>query len=338
MKQIKQRRGAAALGITLSVLLSACGGGGGGAAVGGTTGSSMTLNATPALGAFADGSTVIVFDASGKECTRARTVAGSAALTINTATCVAPLVVQAGVVGDQYFNEATGVNATIAGSGVRAVLPVASTAPFGVTALTEIAATGLLNASGVVSATAATVTARNNTVATLLSNGNVTDPLAVPVAASLTRQAGNAYGAFLATLANLVTGRNPESIAHDLGADFSDDVWDGMKAGVSTNTPNAAAFGASMVAAGSPAMQHINAASAPTIAFTGYTPTSGVAAQVTAAARNGGVAPITTAKNLFTSLRSSFVQLSNPSRTGFADVQMQKAKNNLRNATSPQLI
>ncbi|MFY9260052.1 MAG: hypothetical protein WAO71_06010 [Gallionella sp.] len=337
MKQIRQRRGAAALGITLSALLSACGGGGGSAAVGGATGNSMTLNATPALGAFVDGATVIVFDASGKECSRAKTATGSAALTINTTTCVAPLVVQAGVVGDQYFNEATGANAAIAGSGVRAVLPAATAVPFGITALTEIAAAGLINASGVVTANAAAITARNNTVATLLSNGNVTDPLAVPAAASLTRQASNAYGAVLAMLANLVSGRDPESIAHDLGADFSDDVWDGMRGATAVSTPAATNFGVSMVAAEGRAASHVNAASAPTLAFTNYTPTSGVAAQVTATASNGGVTPITTAKNLFRSLRTSFAQLSNPSRTGFADVEMQTARNNLNTTTSPQL-
>ncbi len=324
----------------IATMLSACGGGGG-SAVSAPAASGLTLTATPALGAFVDGSTVIVFDHLGKECNRGKTVGGAAAININPTTCVAPLIVQAGIPGDLYFNEATGANQAVAGSGVRAVLPDTTVASFGVSALTEISAAGLLDAAGAVNIGAAGVSARNNTIANLLTNGNVTNPLAVPNAASLTTTASNPYGALLAMLANLVPGKTPEAIAHDLALDLADGTWDGMASGVAVGTPTPATFGAAMLAAEGVAAVHINLVSAPTIPFSGaYLPAGDITASVAATAANGGTTPtnpINTAKNLFTSLRTSLNQLSNPTQTGFFDTQMLAAKNDLRNSVTPNL-
>lgn len=332
------------LGISMTIIatmVAACGGGGGG----GVASSNLAIGpAVPALGAFVDGATVIVYDKSGKECARNKTAGGSATVTIDTNTCSAPLTVQAGIPGDQYFDESLGANRALTASGVRAVLPAALTIPFGVTTLTEIAAMGLLNASGVVNTNASGVTARNNAVAALLGGGNVPDPLAVPQAASLTTKAANAYGALLATLANLVPGQNAEKITRDLAKDMLDNSWDGViGTGTAASTPAATPgnliFGASMAAAATTAsaVQHINAASAPTITFlAAYQPAGNVASAVAATAANGNVPPIQTARNLFTSLRTSMVQLTNPTQTGFFDKQLTAAKADLGTAM-PQI-
>lgn len=344
-------RQAAELGVSMTVLttlLTGCLGGGGSSVVGGGGGSAgnMALNATPALGAFRDGSTVVVFDHLGVQCAIGLTAGGVAALTIDTNTCIAPLTVQAGKSGDWYFNEATSNEVQLVGNGVRAVLPAATSTPFGVTALTEIAAAGLLNASGVVNTNAAGVTARNNTIASILSNGNVTDPLAVPQAAGVGKQASNVYGALLAMLANLVPGKNAQDIVNGLALDIGDGTWDGLigtgsVAAISSVTPSAATFGASMVAAADRALVSINAVSAPVIAFSNaYLPGSDVAATITATVANNGVvppSPINTAKNMFTSLRTSLNLLTNSTQTGFFDTQAIIAKNDLRNSIMPNL-
>jgi len=326
----------------IATLLSACGGGGGGG-VAPPASSSLTLTATPALGAFVDGATVIVSDYLGKECSRGKTLAGTANITINPTTCIAPLVVQAGIPGDLYFNEATGANQPVTGTGVHAVLPNTTVASFGVSALTEIAAFGLLNTTGGVNTNAAGVSARNNAIASLLTNGNVTDPLAVPhAAASLTAPATDAYGAMLAMLAHLGTpGQTPEAIARDFALDLADGTWDGLASGVLVSTPTPTTFGAAMLAAEGAAVVNINAVSAATIPFSAaYLPDSGITAAVAATAANGGTAPtspINTAKNLFTSLRTSLNLLTNPSRTGFFDTEILAARNDLSNAVMPAL-
>ena len=330
----------------VATLLAACGSGGGGVAAA-PAGGGLTLTATPALGAFVDGSTVIVFDHLGKECSRGKTVGGTAAITINPTTCVAPLIVQAGIPGDLYFNEATGANQAVTGtSGVRAVLPNTTVTSFGVSALTEIAAAGLLDAAGAVNTNAAGVSARNNAIASLLTNGNVTDPLAIPRAAGktlagVTTQATNPYGALLAMLANLVPGKTPEAIAHDLALDLADGIWDGKYGAIVLTTPSAATFGAKMLAAEGVAKVRINLVSAPTIPFSAaYLPDSDITRAVAVTAATGGttpINPINTAKNLFTSLRTSLVLLTNPSQTGFFDTQMLAARNDLRNSVMPKL-
>ena len=334
----------------IATMLSACGGGGGGA-VATPASNALTLTATPALGAFVDGATVIVFDHLGKECNRGKTVGGAAAINIIPTTCVAPLIVQAGIAGDLYFNEATRANQAVTGVGVRAVLPDTTVASFGVSALTEIAAAGLLDAAGAVNASAANVSARNTAIANLLTNGNVTNPLAIPkaagkTAAGVTTQATNTYGAMLAMLASLVPGKTPEAIAHDLALDLADGTWDGMASGVAVNTPTPATFGAAMVAAQGVAQVSINLVTAATLPIPNtYVPTSNIAAAIL----NGGkpaapaapaaapVTPINQAKNLFTSLRTSLIQLTNPSQTGFFDTEMLAAKNDLRNSVTPKL-
>lgn len=363
----------------IATLLSACGGGGGGAAVA-TPAASTTFNITPALGRFQRGATVIIKDHKNTECSRSTTVAtGIATVTINNSTCVSPLIVQAGIAGDQYYDEGTKALAVITGNGINAVLPDTTRLDVGVTALTHIAAAGLVTASGV-TATPANVTAQNNSIAVLISNGNVTDPLAVPQAADVGMKAGNVYGAILATLANLATANTDAlQVAQSLANDLADGIWDGKdKAGVAV--PNAiaggAAYGSAMVIAASAASASVNTATAPTLSFANYAPTSGVSALIVATAANAGIAPLAslaapvtstllgmpaaallsaqaaasvvvpptpsvtplvTAKNLFTSLRTSLNLLTNPTQTAFFDTQKVAVKSDLRSSVMPKL-
>lgn len=339
MKLKNKLRSATELTVSMTIiatLLAGCLGGGGGGAAPAT---GTTFSVTPALGKFKDGAKVDIRDSKGNLCNSGTTLNGTATLTIQN-TCTGPFVVQAGTgANDQYFDEKTGGLVGTSGVGINAVLPDTTRTSFGVTALTHIAAGALLDASGVLKTGTlkADVDSRNNTIAALLSNGNVTDPLAVPLAAASGVQAGDAYGALLATLANLVTAGNARQVAQDLADDLADGVWDGFAGGVATSTPSAANFGATMSLAAASAVGSINAASAPTLSFASYVPAVNVASAVTAAAANGGVLPITTAKNLFTSLRTSLKLLSNPSRDGFFDTEMLAAKNDLRNAVVPQI-
>lgn len=335
-------RKSAELGVSMTIiatLLAACGGGGGGTAA--VTADNATINVTPALGRFENGATVIIKDKSGRECSRAKTANWFAAVTINKNTCTPPLIVQAGIKDDRYWDEKLNDFGTIFGVGIHAVLPDATRTSVGVTALTEIAAARLINASGVVTATSADVTSTNVAIANLISNGNVPDPLAVPEAAGSGVQATDAYGAVLATLANLAaTGKNALDVAKDLAADIADGTWDGQASGIAVATPDSSIFSASMVVATTAASGVINAASAPTLSFASYVPAtniaSAVAATASAVAASGGVTPITAAKNLFTSLRTSLELLTNPAQTGFFDTQLKTARDDLTNTVMPQ--
>lgn len=52
---------------------------------------------------------------------------------------------------------------------------------------------------------------------------------------------------------------------------------------------------------------------------------------------NPGILPIDTAKNMFTSLRTSLVQLTNPTRTGFFDTELKSAKTDLKVSLIPSI-
>lgn len=335
-------RKSAELGVSMTIiatLLAACGGGGGGTAA--VTADNATINVTPALGRFENGATVIIKDKSGRECNRATTANWLAAVTINKNTCTPPLIVQAGINGNRYWDEKFNDFRTISGVGIHAVLPDATRTSVGVTALTEIAAAGLINASGVVTANAAAVTAQNVAIANLISNGNVPDPLAVPMAASSGVQATDTYGAVLASLANLAAaGKTALDVARDLAADIAYGDWDGLASDRAVATPGASIFSASMVAATTAASGVINAASAPVLSFASYVPQTNIASAVeataSAVAATGGVTPITAAKNLFTSLRTSLELLTNPAQTGFFDTQLKTARDDLTNTVMPQ--
>ena len=331
--------------ITLTSLLTACGGGGGGSSSVSTVTppATVAISVTPAMGAFQDGSTVKIFNSSGTLCATGTTKGGVATLTITPSTCTAPLIVQAGVAGDLYFNEATNAFVAITGNnGIRAVVPSTSYTSIGVTPLTEIAAAALISSSGGLNSgvTPASVTAQNATIAKILSNGSVTDPLAVPAAASSSSsKATNTYGAILAMLSYIAPGQSAQTITNNLALDLSKGSWNG------TNASGAAIqgailpsdFGTLMAAAAIAASGVINSTAAPTISFSSYVPAVNI---TTAVANNSGSTvpagdPIAAAKSMFTSLRTNANLLATPTTSGSFAYDLQTNSNNLVNVVLP---
>ena len=328
-------RKSAEIGVSMTIiatLLAACGGGSGG----GVANTGTTFYIIPALGKFKDGATVNIRDSKNNLCGTGFTAGGTAPVLIPS-TCTGPFIVQAGMgQTDQYFDEGLNKYMPTSGVGINAVLPDTTRTSIGVTALTHIAAGRLITASGV-SVNPATVTATNNAISALLSAGNVPDPLAVPMAADFNVKATDAYGAVLAALANL--GANARQVAKDLAEDLADGSWDGFAGPTNIpankrSTPDFSTFGASMVMATQSAVSQVNTTT-PKFTFNSYLPSSNVIATITAAT-NSGMPPITTAKNMFTSLRTSLVLLTNPQQTGFFDTQLLAAKNDLRNTVMPK--
>lgn len=334
--------------ITLTSLLTACSGGGGSSsAPAPNTPATVSISVTPAMGMFKDNSTVTISDNQGKSCGTGKTSGGVAKITITPTTCLTPLIVQAGVAGDQYFNEATGLLVAITGTqGIHAVIPNTSYTSIGVTPLTDIAAASLINTTtgglntGV---TAASVTTQNATIAKLLSNGNVTDPLAVPAAASSsTSQATNSYGAVLAMLSALVPGQTPQAIANNLALDLADGTWDGSASGTTIQGAVVpASFGTAMAAAATAVSASVNATAAPTIAITAaYVPTANIVSAVAAVGSGTTIPaadPIATARSLFTSLRTNANLMANPGQTGFLNTQFTTANTTLTNSVMPKV-
>ncbi len=270
----------------IATLLAACGGGGGGTAAA-PAGANTTLNVTPALGKFSTGSTVIIKDKTGTICGQATTNAsGVAPVGINSNTCAAPFIVQAGKAGDTYFDEAKpNTLQTITGNGINAVLPQLPLpgTGVGVTALTNIAAGRLLNAAGQLSASAVSpsyVVATNQAIADMFLPGG--DILSAPNAAASGVPAADAYGAALAALAHAAApGKNALNVAKDLADDLSDGIWDGLNANNASQviaTPaTPAAFSTLMTTATASAVANI----APGITAPAMAPVSNVSAAIT---------------------------------------------------------
>ena len=234
--------------IPFIALLSGCGGGGTTAAVSGST-ASTTLTISPALGKFAQGATVRVKDRNGAVLgTGAVGANGSAVITIPSDPAAAPLIIEAGLNGESYFDEKVNGFVSINGLSpgavaIRAVAPDLSRTNIGVTAITEIAAGSMLTGAGVLptSAKAASVMAAN-----LVAGGqfSVPDPLTPPTLVAAittlsTADPANDYALKLAALAHLAApGRNAMHVAHVLRDDMADGVFDGQ-VGTGTAAPTA---------------------------------------------------------------------------------------------------
>ena len=233
-----------------TLVLAGCGGGGGGSASssgggagGGSSGNTTTgsnscsassstcvpLTVTASLGQFQDGATIKVKDASGNVLD-ARLVASGVAVLYpqsNATVPTYPLLIEAGVTGDKYFDEKSGntlsVSSTSTGA-IRALVPVVASS-VGVTTLTEIAAGSLLTASGVPVAgiTPASAVGANVAVAQMFGIANVlTPPTLVNSVAqvnALTNSSADAYSVILAALAN--TGSNPQTVASNLSSSLN---------------------------------------------------------------------------------------------------------------------
>lgn len=230
-------RKAAEFGIGLvaitTILLAGCGGGSGGSSnqVAATT----AIRVTPMKGKFSSGSTVIIKRASDGVQVATGTTNATGVATINVPTsATGPFLIEVGAVGDSYFDESTGLNATIAagGTGLRALIPDSSANDVGVTALTEMAVGQIEAASGgIAAATAKDVIATNVTVGNSFGIDDVLDaPSIIGSGTQLVTASGGAdkHALTLAALAKLATtGKSALDVAHDLRDDAKDGTLDG---------------------------------------------------------------------------------------------------------------
>ncbi|MFA6015702.1 MAG: IPT/TIG domain-containing protein [Gallionellaceae bacterium] len=228
-------RKASEIGVGLTAIatlvLAGCGGGGGGSSGGSSSTAMTTLSVSPSLGRFAQGAHVRIKDRNGAQIGSGFVNAsGVAAIDVPTSS-QAPLLVEAGLTDDQYYDEIQGWQTIsgISGVGVRALVPDHTVASqVGVTALTEIAVGSLVDASGVVPAgvTAASAVGANATVA---QSFGVTDLLAPPKLVGskadlngLGTTDADKYALKLAALANMAgTGEGALQVAHRLRNDLN---------------------------------------------------------------------------------------------------------------------
>ncbi|MBI4937252.1 MAG: hypothetical protein HY846_03380 [Nitrosomonadales bacterium] len=227
--------GAAAIA---AIFLAGCGGGGGGGG-GAVAGASMVI--TPALGQFANGTTVRVKDKNGTLLvTSTVNASGVAAVTVP-AGATAPLLVEAGINGDKYFDEnpaAAGrdANGFVAISGVtsaavRALVPDTTTTAVGVTALTEMAVGQVEAASGIAATPVSDIRAVNQTIGDTMGVTDILQPptpVTTATRLNTTSVAADRYALLLAGLAHMAaTGKTALDVTNDLRNDVKDGKFDG---------------------------------------------------------------------------------------------------------------
>lgn len=224
--------------IIATLLLTACGGGGGA-----TTSVGATMTVTPSLGKFAPGATVRILNNNGSLLTTATiNASGVASITLPAAGATSPLLVEVGVNGDRYFDEKQGLYVTISGvsgAAIRALVPdYKATSQVSVTALTEIAVGGLVNASNVlpVGISVASAVQANADVGNMFFISN--QPATFNLLTLLPKLVGSLadisalgttledeYAAKLAGLAHLATGgEDALAVAHRLRRDMNNAV------------------------------------------------------------------------------------------------------------------
>lgn len=214
-----------------TLILAGCGGGGGAASAGGGV-ANTTLIISPSLGMFWQGANVRIRDRSGTEIGKGYTNAsGVASISVPTS-AQAPLLVEAGLTGDKYYDEKQGIFVTISGvtgAAVRALIPDHTvTSQVAVTALTEIAVGLMTNASGVMPAgvTAASAVGANATVAQSFGVNDLLLPPTVVASnaniAALGTTEANKYALKLAALAQMAgAGEDALKVAHRLRNDLN---------------------------------------------------------------------------------------------------------------------
>lgn len=236
MKIQDNLRKAAELGVGLTfiatLILAGCGGGGGSSSSSGGGVATTLLDISPSLGKFMEGATVRIKDKNGVLVGEGRINASGVASVPVPTTAPAPLVVEAGLVGDKYFDEKAQGFVTVSGvSGVavRALVPDhTAVSQVAVTPLTEFAVGALANASGTLPAgiTTASAVGANATVAQTFG---VSDVLAAPTLVASASAVGNLgatpadiYAIKLAALAHMATaGETAMDVAHRLRNDLN---------------------------------------------------------------------------------------------------------------------
>lgn len=203
------------------------------------------IKITPMKGQFGVGTSVKVKRANDNVEVGTCLVDASGSCSANIATTeTGPFLIEAGIAGDTYFNEATGTSASVPANttALRALIPNV-TAAVGVTALTEMAVGQIEANTGGIAATKVTdVIAANATIGSQFGVPNPLVPPAVIGAGTATAKlnGGNEaddYALKLAALAKLTkAGKNPIQALHDLRDDIKDGKLDGKKGTVAITT------------------------------------------------------------------------------------------------------
>lgn len=226
-KQVLRRTAELGIGLTAIVTLILAGCGGSSKTTSTSSAAMTTLTISPALGMFREGARIRIKDRNGNQVGTATTnVSGVASVAVPTAAAT-PLVVEAGLDGDKYYDEAKASDVVISGAigaAVRAIVPDHTAASqVAVTALTEIAVGALLDASGVLPATvtAASAVGANATVATAFGLSDVLTPPKLVASsneiAALGTTESDKYAIKLAALAHMAaTNEDALKVAHRL--------------------------------------------------------------------------------------------------------------------------
>jgi hypothetical protein len=188
------------------------------------------LSISPSLGRFKEGSRVRIKDKNGTEIGAGTTNASGVASIAVLTNSAAPLLVEAGINGDFYFDEKLGIDVAISGIssvGIRALVPDhTAVSQVGVTALTEIAVGSLATASGVLPSnlSAASAVGANTAVEQSFGINNLLLPPKLIDSVSAVQSLGSTteaekYAVALAGLANMAgtgTNENALTVAHRL--------------------------------------------------------------------------------------------------------------------------
>lgn len=237
--------------VLAAVLLAGCGGGGGGGGANGSVNTApefIRLTITPSLGQFGEGATVKVKSLSGMLISSGYVNSSGVAIIDIPSSTNLPYLVEAGINGDQYFDEKQKSMVTInlpagSSSALRALVPFART-DIGITPLTEIAV-GIVESvksGGISSASVRNILAASDTVYALfpynqdlITQKDIVPILVPPTLVSqgkrlenlLQSNASIAYSQLLAGLAYLTgSGHNMIDFTYDLRDDIKDGVFD----------------------------------------------------------------------------------------------------------------
>lgn len=240
------------IGSIVGGMLSGCGSGGGGSS-GSSSSSSpksvpdIRLSITPSLGQFGEGATVKVKTING-DLIKSGQVDTSGVAVINIpASTTYPLLVEAGINGDQFFDEKLKEMVTIelpagANAAIRALVPFPRT-DIGVTTLTEIAV-GMVEGfttGGIPATNYNDILTASSTVYRLFPFNHVDfqadlTPILVPPSLLNIATAPDSYSLLLTSLSYLAAnGKNAMNIAHDLRDDIKDGIFD-MRIGALPST------------------------------------------------------------------------------------------------------
>ncbi len=313
--------------VGLSLVLAACGGGGGGSSGGAPT-TSGSMSVTPSLGQFSAGTAYTVKKLDGTSVSSGVIGSnGKVAVSMNGYT--GPVVVTVlGGAGVTYWDEGTGTNVLFpAPNTLRAVVP-SPMAEVGVTALTNAAAAKLDAApGGIASASTSTISTANTQVAAMFG---LPDILTAPTPVNSTTSAsldlastGDKYALVLAALAKTATGggsNNAMSVAASLAADLTDGKLDGQSGGSAIS--------------GTPVTSTAVAAAYQTMATTLATTSSALVAanqplvvtpDVTTVVAVNNQTDVALAKAMFAELRTMLQSYFNGNKTGFLNIQADRA-------------